>query len=518
LRQDSTGIKEPRPISLRFPAVLTAVALTSFLAQRCAADGSSFQAASAPESGSSDVLLKPPPMDDPRRELIRNAVRAAYPELFSHSAPPGWVGVTLLMNRDGTLYKSYKDEAQPRPYYPSDLKAFDAMAVDYEYRGDRVQLAMRAGSNGATGISVRAYYLKPISDKTRDFALVRASVNARYGTLYTPVTSQRVTELTVLMTASGAIERAQTRSVKAVDADIAPTTENFAAMGIPRERIGPINKVMLYQGAYEGRLKSERLLVIYAWPRRVGELAPEPWHPWQPGPMAPNDDLVVDRAIAEKYFPDLYTYTKPENELNADFWVLLDHEGHVRATGRRYMASGGDLKLYVESLYPGIRTDGFEPVEFKGDHGHDGVVNFTWLAADSPVTDLTKADLSKRSDVVFYAEITGDGNTTMTNLVVFKFGSSAIAVDDKKELDLQVTGSDAGADMVLLRARIQRVPHASPSEVRYGMPRAVEKNWTAETSPIQVRYGHSADVLMADQDHHIWKVSLHPDHMRGAIH
>jgi hypothetical protein len=500
-------------------AAIAVMVLASLLGQRCAmADASSFQTAPAPRASSEDPLLKPPLIDDPRQSLIRNAVRSAYPELFGPSAPAGWVGVTLLVNQDGTLYRSYKGEVEPRAYYPNDLKAFDAMGVDYEYRGDRVQLYMTAGSAGATRIAVRAYYLRPIPDKTRDFALVRASVNAHYGTLYTPSTSERLTELTVLMAESGDIERAKARSVKAIDADVAPTTATFEALGVPRERIGPIDKVMLYKGAYEGTRKSERLLVIYAWPRRPGELAPKPWHPWQPGPMAPNDDLVVDRAIAEKYFPDLYTFKKPENEFDADFWVLLDHEGHVRATGRRYLASAGDLKLYVESLYPGIRTEGFEPVDFKGDHGHIGEVIFTWLAADSPISDLSKVDMSKRSDVVFYAEITGDGNTSMTNLAVFKFGSPAIAVDDRNDLRLEVTGSDAGADRVVLRARIQHLPHRSPTDSRFETPNTLEANWSLATPPIRIRYGHSADVQLTDQDHRTWKVSLHPDHLRGAIH
>jgi hypothetical protein len=182
------------------------------------------------------------------------------------------------------------------------------------------------------------------------------------------------------------------------------------------------------------------------------------------------------------------------------------------------MASAGDLKLYVESLYPGIRTEGFEPVEFRADHDHDGVVNFTWLAEDSPISDLTKADLSKRGDVVLYAEISGDGNINMTNLVVFKFGSSAVAVDDKRGLHLEVTGGDAGANRVALRARIERVRRPSPTESRFDTPIALEKDWTSATPPIRIRYGRSAEVQVTDQEHRTWKVSLHPDHLSGAIH
>ena len=225
-------------------------------------------------AGTTDPLLKPPLVEDPRQAVIQKVVRSAYPELFSSSAAPGWVAITLLMNQDGTLYKGYKDETRMRPYITGKLKAFDALGAEYENYGDRVQLDMRGGSAGATRIYVRAYLPKPVPDPTGNVTLLRA-----------------------------------------------------------------------------------------------GEPAPKRRQPEQEGPAAPNDDPAVNRAIAEKYFPNLYTYTTPKNQSIADFWVLLDREGKVQATGRRYLISQRDLKLYLESLYPGIRTDGFQPAEFKSDRG-----------------------------------------------------------------------------------------------------------------------------------------------------
>jgi hypothetical protein len=233
--------------------------------------------------------------------------------------------------------------------------------------------------------------------------------------------------------------------------------------------------------------------------------------------MAPNDDLAVDRAIAEKYFPDLYTFSKPDDEADADFWVLIDHEGHVRATGRRYLASAADLKHYLESLYPGIRTEGFGGVDFRGDHYREAVVNFMWLAPDSPVADLSKADLSKRSDVVFYADIRSAGSVSTTNLQVLKFGSPAIAVDDNNNLDLQVTASNGDAESVMLRARIQHVAPMAPSTFQWGTPRAVETAWSQETRPIRVRFGESGKMQITDQDHRLWSVVLHPNRMEGKV-
>ena len=360
-------------------------------------------APSATHAGVTDALLKPPLLEDPRRAVIQNLVRSTYPELFRASAPPGWVAITLLMNRDGTLYKGYKDRTQPHPYITNKLKAFEAMGVNYEHHGDHVQLEMRGGSDGGTRIYVRAYFLDPVSGTTGD------------------------------------------------------------------------------------------------------------------GPAAPNDDPAVNRAIAERYFPDLYTFAAPKGEWPvADFWVLLDHEGKVRATGRRFLRSGGDLKLYLESLYPGIRTDGFQPTEFEGVHGRQAVVNFIWLDADSPVTDLSRADLSKRANVALYADISDEESTASTHLIVLKFGLPGIAVSDTQQLDLRVIAVDGGPDTVMLRTRIQHVALAPAAEFEFAKPDAVETAWSGESPPVRVRYGKSVEVRLADQDHKTWKVVLHPDRIEEA--
>jgi hypothetical protein len=349
------------------------------------------------------ALLKPPLIEDPRQANLQRIVRASYPELFSSSAAPGWVAITLLINDDGTLYKGYKDETRLRPYITGKSKAFDAMRAQYQNYGDRVQVDMRGGPAGATRIYVRAYLPKPVNN---------------------------------------------------------PTGDGSAA--------------------------------------------------------APNDNPAVNRAIAEKYFPDLYTYTTPKNESVADFWVLLDREGRVLATGRRYILSQKDLKLYLESLYPGIKTDGFQPTELKSDHGRPAVVNFMWLAADSPVTDLSKANPSKRANVALYANISDDVSTAETTLAVSRFGSSSVAVCDDKDLDLQVTATDGMADTVILRARIQHVVRKPPAEFEFGTPNAVETAWSSESLPLRVRFGESAEVDLSDQDHKTWKIVLHPDRVQGA--
>lgn len=367
-----------------------------------------------------DALLKPPLLEDRRKAVIQSVVRSTYPELFTTSAAPGWVALTLLLNQDGSLFKGYKDEIQAQPYITKTQKAFGAMGAGIEKYGEIVQLDIRGGSAGSTRIYVRTYF--PVFDAYQGPGLAAAS---------------------------------------------------------------------------------------------AGEPAAKRSQPSQEGPAAPNDDPAVNRAIAEKYFPNLYTYSTPNNEADADFWVLLDRKGKVQATGRRYSGSEGDMKRYLESLYPGIRTDGFQTTELRSDHGRPGVVIFIWLAADSPVTDLSKVDLSKRANLALYAKI-GEGGGSETNLIVLKFGTPGVVVCDTKSLDLRVTAYDGGVDSVLLRAQIQRVARLPPAEFEFEKPNAVETDWPPESPSIRVRYGKSAQVRLLDQDGHDWKVELYPDRMQGA--
>ena len=189
----------------------------------------------------------------------------------------------------------------------------------------------------------------------------------------------------------------------------------------------------------------------------------------------------------------------------------------MKATGRRYVLGRADLKLYLESLYPGIRTDGFQPTLLRSDHGRPAVVNFTWLAADSPVTDLAAADSSKRANVAVYANVSGQGTTAETTLAVLRFGSPSVVVCDDKNLDLSITATEGAADTVILRAKIQRVARVRPADFEFGKPNAVDTAWSPESPPVLVRLGESADVQVTDQDHRTWRVSLHPDRMQGTI-
>jgi hypothetical protein len=219
----------------------------------------------------------------------------------------------------------------------------------------------------------------------------------------------------------------------------------------------------------------------------------------------------VNRAIAEHYFPDLYTY--PQEWPRADPWVLLDRQGKVLTTGRRVVMSGRDIQLNIESLYPGIRTDGVQITTIHGEHGQWADVGFVWLAADSPVTDPAKADLAGRNVLFLYADVIGEGMTRPTEIMKLKAGTPAATVCSLTNpfgvVHVEVTPVEIGRDTVTLRVRVQHAPLPATAAI----PDALETAWSPESAPVAVPYSGSADVQVTDRDGKIWKIVLHPERL-----
>jgi hypothetical protein len=70
---------------------------------------------------------------------------------------------------------------------------------------------------------------------------------------------------------------------------------------------------------------------------------------------------------------------------------------------------------------------------------------------------------------------------------------------------------------VILRARLQHVTRPPPADFEHGQPHALAAAWPADSPPVRVRYGGSAQLQLTDQEHRTWKVLLHPDRMEGTV-
>jgi BlaR1 peptidase M56 len=466
-------------------------------------------------------LRKPPPGEDPRLAHVQHLVRATYPELFSASAPSTPVLVTLLMSEDGTFYKSFKEDIAPRPWITTSLYALDAMGVGCEHLGRGVRLRLPGGSGAQNPIDVHAWYLKAPVDPARSVATVCTQVKARYASLFEPtyadgsrVIREGSNLLTVFMTEAGEIDRANVEPSKGVEPQTLAIAEHFVALGIARERVGLIGTTEVDAGHFADGRDLKTLRVIYVWPRRADEPVGEHEPPEQPAAAGANDDPAVNRAIAEHYFPDLYTY--PKEWPRADPWVLLDRQGTVLKTGRRVVMSGRDIQLYVESLYPGIRTDEVQVTAVQGNQGRSADIGFVWLAADSPITDLSKIDLSERNAVLLSADVIGEGMTRPTGLSALKVGSPALLVSSLKNpfgvVHVEVMPEEIATDAVTVRVRVQHAPLPATAEI----PKAVQTAWPADSAPVRAPYGGSTDVEVTDQNGNAWKIVLHPERLGAA--
>jgi hypothetical protein len=422
------ALTEPASQLLRRIQIMTAhlpkrsawfIGTVAGLSLACIAVAAELQAptlSAAPAPFSERSLLKPPVVEDPRQANVQELVRATYPELFSASAPPGPVLVTLLLNKDGTLYKSYVESIIPGQTIRVSEKAFAAMGVDVDKRGVGVWVRMPSSPATKSYVDVRAWYMGTTANPNAD-----------------------------------------------------------------------------------------------------------------PHPPAPNDDPAIDRAIAERYFPDLYTY--PKEWPRADAWVLLNRQGQVLKTGRRVANSGWDVKLYVESLYPGIKIAEMQAVTVHGGDDQYGDVIFAWLAKDSPLTDPSAADLSRRQDLAIFADIARDGVSSPSNLLVLNYGSTGTVVSAHENpygvVHLQITAQKGDGNTVELHVRLQHAPLGIGQPPSGGPTPAVsvpesepqdtvESVWPSDTPGVRVPFGGSGTVQLQDQNRHNWSVVLYAERLNGA--
>ena len=89
----------------------------------------------------------------------------------------------------------------------------------------------------------------------------------------------------------------------------------------------------------------------------------------------------LDRALVEKYFPDVLTQPDKAGD---ELWILFDHAGHVLKSGEESVTSD-DLEKRLLARYPGIRISDVKESPVKGTSLH---LHCVWLAADSPSPGL----------------------------------------------------------------------------------------------------------------------------------
>jgi beta-lactamase regulating signal transducer with metallopeptidase domain len=517
----AVALTEPASQLLRRIRIMTAdlpkrgtsvVLATVLLALTCVGFAAGTQAPSviAATASATDLPRKFPVEENVSHPELEAVVRATYPQFFRGIGNTQPELVTLFLNPDGSLYRSVAEEVAPRPYIATSLKAFDEAGVDFEHRGPRSGVRL----TGASGlpVDVLAWHVQAPQDLSRDVAVVRVKTRSRYAELLDSADTDKV--ITVLMTDGGEIDRATVETLDGRSTESLATAGHFATLGVPSDRIGVVGVSSITKGHFNDDPDTRIVPVVYAWPRRPNEPSAQ-FEVFNRGaPSGPNDDRNADRLLAEHYFPDIYTY--PQEWPRADPWILLDLQGRVLANGRRAVNSANDIRLNIESLYPGIKTDRVQVTTLYGPRGQRPDISFVWLAADSPVTDPRKADFSRQPDMLMYADVSREGETFYTQMLALKFGSSDTTVAALRNpfgvvwLQVAVDKGDSAAATVRIRAQHMPLP-ASES-----IPGPVENGWSQQSPPIRAVYGGSSEAQITDADGRKWEIVLHTDRLSKA--
>jgi beta-lactamase regulating signal transducer with metallopeptidase domain len=481
----------------------TAILATIVLASVCIGVAAHTQAPTI----TTDLPRKLPAEDNKAHPQIEALVRTTYPQFFHDAGNTGPELVNLFLNPDGSLYRSVVEAIAPRPYITKSFQAFDRVNIDYEHRGPHVSFRM----NGASGlpVDVTAWYFQTPSDPTRDVATVRSKIRVEYP----DIGAETGKVVTVLMTDSGEIDRAIVEDLNRRSPRSLVTASHFASLGYPSNQLGLVGVTSLTNSHFTDDPDRKDLPVVYAWPRRASEPAMK-FEVFDYGAIpAPGDDRAVDRQIAEKHFPDLYTH--PSDWPRADPWVLLDRQGKVLTTGRRAVNSKYDVKLNIESQYPGIKTDQWQIVVLNGPKGEEADVSFVWLAADSPVTDPSKADFSKQPDVLIAAVVGSGDKTFYTQMLALNFGASGVtqcALGNPFGVVYLQVAIDAGdSQSAAVRIRAQHLPLPNSEAI----PEAVATAWSPQSAPGRALYsGPSAPIEVTDANGKKWTIVLHTDRLK----
>jgi BlaR1 peptidase M56 len=203
-------------------------------------------------------------------------------------------------------------------------------------------------------------------------------------------TGRTVKLITVFMNDNGTISRSDVRNIPAGGNQPPRSPAVFAQMGID-------NTQLAHRGFIWHRRQSapeQDLMVDYAWPRRANDPPDEADSVLIDrvyGPEASSAESLADeefdRAILAHYFPDV-SKGKPSHDDPNRFWVLLDRQGNIQATGRAHPlapALPADFLRDLDLRYPGIRTGEWARSHVRVSSNQSAWVTYVWLAVDSPV-------------------------------------------------------------------------------------------------------------------------------------
>jgi beta-lactamase regulating signal transducer with metallopeptidase domain len=450
----------------------------------------------------SQLPLKPP-FDgrDPWGDRALASARTVYPELLRGAAPDGHIFVTVALKSDGTVFKATKDIVGPEDWShgATDQAAYDRVGVYPEQLQFSGITGQEVSAGSPIAFTVTYAVLKPEPELTR-LRMLRKAVMERFAQSFRALTESgpKPNMLTVFMTDSGDIDKAQVgASPDQTHAEPLLTTARFSALGVDPNRVGLIGKTMMLDSPSDKGGPVRGLFVVFGWPRHEGESGPTiiPDDSSRPSGVNP----AVDLAIVERYFPD--AFAAPESPSTPLPWVLLDRAGKVLGAGRLQFTNSYVLSRYLEAIYPGTKVQDYSGGPVVNAKGERATVSFLWLAPDSPVTDLSRVDATKRSDVFLTVTLTTADNPYPLEIpMALKYGVPTMA-NGSGALQLQAVATDASASYVDIEMQL------------YSNDSTAALSWAPNAPKLRIDYGTDASMTFQDEKKRSWRVAIRPERL-----
>jgi hypothetical protein len=474
-----------------------------------------------PPARVSDVIVEPVPIDINTVPFFtakaEAAARAAYPTLFDGYLQ-GTDLIAVDLNIDGQVIGIVKTEFPAGPLNSSQ-PPFD-LAIEehdvYRIAGARgLKFYGWFGSQHSDGLYVSYRVLMWPHDPSRAAARVQAAVATRFPEYFRAYPAGGPAKptyvMSVFMNDDGTINRANApepiESDNSSVYDDSQAYKGLLSLGLSPEQFGHRGLTNNWQDPadQEKYPNAAALFINYAWPRRPDD-PPDELKRWPTVLKRLSYSAPVqtrhtpgDQALLERYFPKVWR--RGPDSPNETLWMLLDRRGRIWGDGKS--SDWQTVSSEILALYPGITVGAGRGRSIKTATGAPVRFWLLWLGEDSPVTDRSAIDFSKRDDVLVYAQISRNGEHWGTTATPLNFGVPGVS--NFAYVPFQIKATSAGPSAVELQVAIEPVPGGS---------RSATAAWTSAL--VTVAYGDHVSIQLPVRNGQMLSVVLRPEHLRAV--
>jgi beta-lactamase regulating signal transducer with metallopeptidase domain len=444
--------------------------------------------ASQVEKPDSNALLLPLPAKDVQR-TVEQRVHDRFPELFTnHLAQPA--SLKVILNNDLSIDYSEKktwptgtqmDSALPPPATPT--SGFDASLLD----PNEPVSVYRFLQTSSEGQPIFIHAVVRGVHKSRSPRKIRAALKEHSPELYAKAAKTGAT-LVALFDADG-----KPQEVELKPSIVGTWTQREIAAALASVGAKPSD---LAVADMMGPVKTEQApAIIFGFPLSGdAEVDANPLNP------VSSYTRPIQRALAEKYFPDLTSNSVLAHEL---LWIALNPRGEVLSSGSS-ASNPEELSSQFATIAPGTEVITRQTIPAKDLFGRNMVdaqgepvlISYLWV---KPSANAATSQFSVE------AKIYRDGTLLHNETATMSYGKSH-SFQIEGVFRLQLTGTDLSDKEVELQAQVQVDPRTHGD---------LSDPWETAAQPIlRTGYGQQAAIELGVQypeaEAAVWRIELTP--------